>query len=61
MSSILNKDRAFPAISYEPMVTLNAHAPVAQKVADEVVLRRFQGEGVEFFLNRTSLTSFQIF
>ena len=24
-------------------------APVAQKVADEVVFRRFQGEGVEFF------------
>ena len=28
---------------------------VAQKVADEVVIRRFQGEGVEFFLNRPSL------
>ena len=27
----------------------NPHAPVAQKVADEVVFRRFQGEGVEFF------------
>ena len=26
-------------------------ALVAQKVADEVVFRRFQGEGVEFFLN----------
>ena len=35
--------------------------PVAQKVADEVVFRRFQGEGVEFFLNRTSLTPSQIF
>ena len=34
--------------------------PVAQKVADEVVFRRFQGEQVEFFLNRISLTS-QIF
>ena len=32
----------------------NSQAPVAQKVADEVVFRRFQGEGVEFF-NRTSL------
>ena len=31
-------------------------APVAQKFADEVVFRRFQGEGVEFFFNRTSLT-----
>ena len=28
---------------------LNPHTPVAQKVADEVVFRRFQGEGVEFF------------
>ena len=27
----------------------NPHTPVAQKVADEVVSRRFQGEGVEFF------------
>ena len=27
---------------------VNAHTPVAQKVADEVVFRRFQGEGVEF-------------
>ena len=26
---------------------LNPHAPVAQKIADEVVFRRFQGEGVE--------------
>ena len=28
---------------------LNPHRPVAQKVADEMVFRRFQGEGVEFF------------
>ena len=28
------------------MLTLT---PVAQKVADKVVLRRFEGEGVEFF------------
>ena len=34
----------------------NPRTPVAQKVADEVVFRCFQGEGVEFFLNRTSLT-----
>ena len=27
----------------------NPQAPVAQKIADEVVFRRFQGEGVEFF------------
>ena len=28
---------------------INPHTPVTQKVADEVVLRSFQGEGVEFF------------
>ena len=27
----------------------NPQAPVAQKTADEMVFRRFQGEGVEFF------------
>ena len=30
-------------------LSLNPQAPVAQKIADEVVFRRFQGEGVEFF------------
>ena len=40
---------------------LNPQAPVAQKIADEVVFRRFQGKGVEFFFNRTSLTPHQIF
>ena len=38
------------------IISIYPQAPVAQKVADEVVFRRFQGEGVEFFLNRTSLT-----
>ena len=28
---------------------INPQAPVAQKVADKVVFRRFQGEGVDFF------------
>ena len=28
---------------------INPQAPVAQKSADEVIFRRFQGEGVEFF------------
>ena len=28
---------------------VNPHTPVAQKLADEVVFRHFQGEGVEFF------------
>ena len=33
---------------------LNPQAPVAaQKIADEGFFRRFQGEGVEFFFNRT--------
>ena len=27
---------------------VNPQAPVAQKIADEVVLRRSQGEGVDF-------------
>ena len=31
-------------------MNLNPQAPVAQKVADEVVFRRFRGEGVEFFI-----------
>ena len=35
---------------------LNPQAPVTQKTVDEVIFRRFQGEGVEFFFNRTSLT-----
>ena len=39
----------------------NPQAPDAQKIADEVVFRRFQSEGVEFFLNRISLTPHQIF
>ena len=30
--------------------TLNPQASVAQKIADEVIFRHFQGEGVEFFL-----------
>ena len=28
---------------------VDPQAPVAQKIADEVVFRRLQGEGVEFF------------
>ena len=30
---------------------LNPDTPVAQKVADEVVFRRLQSEGVEFFIS----------
>ena len=29
---------------------INPHTPIAQKVVDEMVFRRFQGKGVEFFL-----------
>ena len=31
------------------MCAINPLAPVAQKIADEVVFLRFQGEGIEFF------------
>ena len=31
------------------IASVNPQAPVAQKITDEVVFRRFQGEGVEFF------------
>ena len=40
-------------------MAFNPQAPVAQKVADELVFRSFQGEGVEFF-NRTSLTPLRV-
>ena len=33
----------------DQIAIFNPQAPVAQKVADEVVFRRFRGEGVEFF------------
>ena len=46
---------------HELKILVNPQAPVAQKVADEVVFRRFGGEGVEFFFNRTSVTPPQIF
>ena len=39
----------------------NPHTSVTLKVADKVVFRRFQGKGLEFFFNRTSLTPSQIF
>ena len=32
------------------MTSVNPYTPVAQKVVQEVVFRRFQGEEVEFFL-----------
>ena len=31
------------------MAKSNPHTPVAEKIADEVVFRRFQSEGAEFF------------
>ena len=36
-----------PKSSY---LNFNPQAPVAQKIADEMVFRHFQGEGVELFL-----------
>ena len=42
-------------------ISVNPQAPVAQKIADQVVFRRFQGEGAGFFFNRRSLTPHQIF
>ena len=40
---------------------INPHTPVAQKVADEVVFRRFQGEDVEFFFKSDLTDPPQIF
>ena len=36
-------------ICFVSTMTVNPRAPVAQKLAYEVVFRRFQSEGVEFF------------
>ena len=38
-----------PVDSKEEKGKLNPHTPVAQKISDEVIFRRFQGESVEFF------------
>ena len=38
-------------------IHFNPQAPVAPKITDEVLFRRFLGEGVEFFLNRTGKIS----
>ena len=35
---------------YQRCFCINPHAPVAQKIVDEVGFRRFLVEGVEFFL-----------
>ena len=40
---------------------INPQAPVAQKTADEVVFRHFQGEGVEFFFKSDLSDPHQIF
>ena len=39
----------------------NPQAPVAQKISDELVFRRFQGEGVEFFFKSDLTDPPQIF
>ena len=45
------KTRLTPTLSdgSQEFHLVNPQAPVAQKSADEVVFRRFQGEGVEFY------------
>ena len=45
----LNEERKNIEQQIELLGKFNPQAPVAQKVADEVVFRRFQGEGVELF------------
>ena len=43
------------------IIEINPRTPVAQKVADEVVFRRFEGEGVEFFFKSDLIDPPQIF
>ena len=52
------KNFRMTTLSLTERLRVNPQALVVQKVTDEVV---FQGEGVEFFFNRTSLTPHQIF
>ena len=40
---------------------INPQAPVAQKIADQVVFRHFHGEGVEFFFKSDLTDHHQIF
>ena len=47
--------------SSNPQILRNPQALVAQKIEDEVVSRRFQGEGVEFFLKSDLTDPPQIF
>ena len=42
-------EKLYYQLSLSDSAYINPHTPVAQKVANEVVFRRFQGEGVEFF------------
>ena len=45
-SALFFKSKTFKLFSG---VSFNPHSPIAQKVADEMVFRRFQGEEVDFF------------
>ena len=47
--SLINEVIDFEVTHFRSGSFFNPQAPVAQKLADEVVFRRFQGEGVEFF------------
>ena len=42
------KETDFLFLKFLALKKVNSLAPVAQKIADEVVFRRFQGEGVFF-------------
>ena len=43
-------NKIFDYLSFKKInMNLNPQAPVAHIIADEMIFRRFQGEGVEFF------------
>ena len=44
LPELINRDE-----TKKSKILINPQAPVAQKIADEVIFQRFQGEGVEFF------------
>ena len=47
--SELSLTSLFWSIDFTSKIYFNPQAPVAQKIADEVVFCHFQGEAVEFF------------
>ena len=55
--SVINGEK----LTHPQLMNFNPQGPVAQKIADEVVFRRFQGEGVEFFFKSDLTDPPQIF